>query len=426
MVIPHREAQSHIRIATLVALLALLSGCSLTENDPATAARGIGDAEVPERNLTLTITPGAFREVGSTEARLRSAAPVAQLGVSGGPLASGSYALNIGNLHKNARPEVLSISFSSAADTDGCPEVSRDPISCVAATESMGDPCSTGSDCPAGLTCIDSQCEPATSFDLCTPPTVEDSPEPGLTFSTDVQPCTLIRYDLAIQDDDTPLRFVAIGSTDSLETLREALEAASELDPEPDFIVLLGENIEDSNLDGLDALEASLNSVDIPKVYVAGSRAVDFDEGAPVLRRLGPHDQTFALKGVRFVSFFSARRGLGERGFQRLETFLRQLERLPEGPSVALTHTIPLDPNGIRDQGFKSRIEGARTVSLLEEFGVDYLLSGRIPSNEAGALGTMEAWITSAESNRLRTNSSFLFIEAPRDFQELRISEHNF
>lgn len=399
-------------------------GCSLSDDDPNTAARSIGSADVPDRDLELIANSGTFRSVTENEARLRSSAPVLRLGVQAGNDAEGTYTVDVENVHPATRIRVLSVSFPDASQIEGCPTAQRESIPCADAEDAIGEPCAVPADCVAGLTCLQSSCQPATSFAFCTPPPSERGPdqETSLELTLDVEPCTSIQYgvELTPEEEVAPLRFAAIGSTESLGKLDEAVQAARS-EGELDFVAVLGENVEDASVEGVDALADTLRDTGVPIVYVAGGEAVSFDNGAYTLRKLGPHDQAFAVKGVRFATVFTAQRELGNRGLQRLETFLRQVERLGDGPAIVLTHTVPIDPNGVRNQGFKNRTEGARMMSLLREFDIDYLFSGRIPANESETIADIEAWITSAETTLIRTNASYLEVTAaPASEQESR------
>ncbi len=233
-------------------------------------------------------------------------------------------------------------------------------------------------------------------------------------------PCTTVDYSLTPPAGSFDvITFAVVGSTESVEKLSTVFDDIATQDV--DFVTILGENVETTETVSVDALDRVIRNYDLPVVFVAGERSVAVEDGAYVVRRLGPHEYSFSLGPARFASFFSATRDLGQNGLTRLENVLRQASRANQGPFFAFTHTAPLDPNGVRDFGFRNRIEGAQTMSLLNQFDVNYLFAGRINGSDQEMFGPTEVMITSAADSSLRSANEYLLVRVDSSGQGDRV-----
>jgi hypothetical protein len=270
--------------------------------------------------------------------------------------------------------------------------------------------------CPSGLTCTAAVCSPTPLLDICEAPIfVRDADDPtALSFDVLSVPCVAKQYGLAPPLTPETVRFGVVGATSSLDRMESAIKRLK--DEDVDFITLTGENVESSDSSAIDALETRLSRLGVSIVYVVGEDADNVDSGQYALTRFGPHDHTFSIGSTRFAVFYSAKRELATNGFARLERYIRTLSALQLGDGagsiIAFTHTPPMDPNGIRDLGFKNHVEGARTMSLLNQFGVRDLFAGRIPASDAGTFGDVDVWLTTSTDSLLTSVSEVLVVES--------------
>ena len=237
---------------------------------------------------------------------------------------------------------------------------------------------------------------------LCMPPPFDISPELSTraTFQIDLEACVQITFNLTASFSQTdPLRVVIIGRTDNPAPIRNVIENADA--EEADIVLLTGDHLDDSKLERLEFLTSELESLPAPIVVTPGERE-HFDGSLAAFRqRFGPGDLTWEIGDIQFVAFRSARQTLGEDGVVELRTRLRALDN--NRPVVALTHTPPRDPSGLRDRGFRSRIEGSRTLSVLSEEGVDLLIAGHIEGAERASYDGLSLFLPPGGTQEITT-----------------------
>ncbi len=406
----------HLSVPLLLAASITLS-CGDTAGEATTGQRAISQASIDALDLQLDITSGAFRSVGTNSVWARAAGPVARFRVAAGPDAVGTVSVKVSNLHTAAEVKLLAVDYLNDSAITGCPAVAeRTSISCESALAAIGDPCISATDCPSGLTCTAAACSATPLLDVCEVPVYVRDPDDATALSFDVLsvPCVAKQYGLAPALTPETVRFGVVGATSSLDRMESAIKRLKEEDV--DFITLTGENIESSDSSAIDALETRLTRLGVSIVYVVGGDADNVDSGQYALLRLGPHDHTFSIGSTRFAVFYSAQRELATGGFARLERYVRTLKALHVGDGagsiIAFTHTPPIDPNGIRDLGFKNHVEGARTMALLNQFGVRDLFAGRIPASDAGTFGDVDVWLTTSTDSLLHSVSEVLVVES--------------
>lgn len=406
----------HLSLPLLLATSITLS-CADTAGESTTGQRAISQASIDALDLQLDITSGAFRSVATDSVWARSAGPVARFRVAAGPAAGSTISVKVSNLHSEAEVTLLAVDSLNDSAISGCPALAeRTSIPCVTALAAVGDPCGAASDCPTGLECTAATCTATALLDVCdTPVFVRDSDDPtALVFDVTAAPCTAKQYGLAPAVIPETVRFGVVGATSSLDRMETAIRRLKEEDV--DFIALTGENIESSDSSAIDALETRLSRLGVSIVYVVGEDADRVNSGQYALLKFGPHDHSFSLGSTRFAVFYSAKRELADDGFARLERYVRTLnsQQLADGSGtiIAFTHTPPMDPNGIRDLGFKNHVEGARTMSLLNEFGVRHLFAGRIPASDTGTFGDVAVWLTTSTDSLLASVSEVLVVES--------------
>ena len=196
----------------------------------------------------------------------------------------------------------------------------------------------------------------------------------------------------------TPLEFLVVGEVrGSEETFAEAMTAG--LEHGPDFAVSLGNLTDgDSRIDML-AWRDLLVSNSIPLVTALGPIEGAGPSLLPFHEVLGRSDFSFLIGEVLFLVMDTSSAEYGDDQFAYWDSVLGKADA---GVIIALMHTPPLDPAGLRDNGFSSRGQSARLMSMLSEHGVDTIFTGGIGSfaNEresgihvvsTGGAGTLES-----------------------------------
>lgn len=407
------NASRYTRSAIALAALALWTNVGCLDGSPASseAQRRIGEVRLQE-DLFVSLTYGAVRGFTDDELVVRSSSPLVSLQFEAGPQPRGPIDVELRNIHLDAELQVTTAAILDADDFAGCPVISGIELDCRAASDAIGQECETSGQCPEGLRCGMGVCTPTNLFDVCTPPESRRliGQETSIQFDYPTDPCRRIQLETVLPEDVEPtLRFAVVGPSRDTELIADLADEFREEDL--DFVVLLGDNIASSNVEGLAQLERTLILLGTPVVVVAGLREVGPENGEAFLRRFGPHDHVWRLKGNRFFAFYSAPGSLGPRGLSRLETFLTQLESDEDSPLVGVTHVPPFDPNGLRDAGFRSEIEASQVVSILESHSVDELFAGSLNPGFEEFHG-LETVTTTARGPFIRRRAEWLLVDS--------------
>lgn len=401
--------EKSLPILTIFACFVL--NCADSSSDSTSGQRRVSEGSVEELELQVQVVSGAIRTINAQGMRARSSAPLARVTLTGESLAQGVFGVELTNLSPLSEPVPVGV---TAVKGPGC-EVDEDPvfILCSRAIASIGNPCGASGDCESGTTCIDSTCVTTPILTACNSLSFERSvTEPtALTAQIPLEPCRSVVVDFVPPTPTASTQFAVVGSS-SLNRLESIIQNAATREAE--FVVILGENLDAANVEAVDAMERRLQASPIPIIFVASPNANQVDEGQYALRRFGPHDFNFVWNQVSFVVFFTPQHKMDEAGITRLETFLRPLRRNENNqrPLLTFTHTPPIDPNGIRNLGFESRIQGSRVLSVLEAFGANALFAGRINASDFAQFGGIGVWITSARDSVLQEQRNYLWVKA--------------
>lgn len=403
----------HVRWFCIVTAGLLLAACQRDGGASTQTQRRIGEARMQD-DLFVSLTYGAVRGFTEDQLVLRSASPLVEITLEAGANAFGPIDVELRNQHLDASLRVVTATVLDADDLDGCPVVTGIEINCVAAFDAVGAACETSGQCPAGLRCASETCQPGEAFDLCAPPDVQrlQGQRTSMQFDHAVESCTRLRLETFVEPTDEPLRFAVLGPTrdeEVIAALSDDFEAAR-----LDFVVLLGDHVSSRSEAGLAALERIVTLLGTPTVVLAGPREISSDQGAPFLRRFGPHDHIWRLKGAGFFAFFSATGGLGNRGLDRLDGFLRLLDDDPEAPLIGFTHVPPFDPNDLRDNAFRSDIEATQVMSLLEQHGVHQIYAGGLGTGYEQTLG-VETFVTTGRGTTTQPSAEWILVEISPD-----------
>lgn len=348
-------------------------GCS-DENVVGTAEqRNLGDIELDD-GLAFSLQPGTIDQHTRESVEARASVPLPQFSLSTGAQAAQQIRVTLANIHRDAQIRVLTNTPLSETTMAGCPaDTTREIVDCVSSP----------------------------THESCQPPALsrEDGKRSEASLTIDVEPCTRRSFTVELATDEAqnsatqPMRMAVLGRAESLEELRRALEAAT--DDEPDFVVLLGDAVENSSLNGLRDLDFLLRSVDFPAVVLPGEVELVDDNRAQFLQVFGPFDFGWEVRGVHHYAFYSATAELGENGITRLRSVLKRMESSHQ--TLLFTHTPPTDPIGPRNQGFLSQIQAARVLSLISDSTVDAFFVGHINDGATVDLNAIKMYLTSVE-----------------------------
>jgi hypothetical protein len=347
-------------------------GCSDSQLAGTSEQRDLGQV-VLDRGLEFRLSSGTITVASETSVEARASAPLPGFDVTTGPNEK-TISVTISNIHRQAKARVQQVRALTASEMPGCPEsADQEPITCT--------PDRTGA-----------ACEPP-------PPDGASDRQAQVQLAVTQPACLRVSYSLELPADgsadepDQPLRFAVIGRTASLDQLRDTLDRATADDP--DLVVLLGDNAQNASLNGLRELELVLRRADYPAVVLPGEDEIVEGSRTQFLQTFGPFDFRFGLKSVHLVGFFSAESELGQAGVERLQNTVSRLS--PARTKLLFTHTPPIDPIGPRDQGLESQIEGARTLSVLAEHGIDALFVGHINDSHHGEVNGVDTYLTSVD-----------------------------
>ena len=358
----------------------------------------------------MSLTYGAIRDFDTDSVQMRSASPLVNVAVEAGATATGPIAVELRNQHVDASVEVLSVTFLDGEDATGCPDVTRVEVDCQDARASFGTTCVTSGQCAAGARCAAGSCAPDATFSPCEAPQTRKPAGrvTSMAFDLPIEPCTRLRLRTTLADAPGTVRFAVLGpSRDATVVQRIAPDLAEH---SVSFLILLGDNISTVDENGLLELERIVSQLRIPVVVLAGEREMSPERGQQFLRRFGPHDHIWTVGSARFFAFFSASGTLGDRGLDRLDSFLRQLDGESDAPVIGVTHVPPLDPNDLRDNAFRSEIEALQVMSLLEQRGVSQLYAGGLGTGRETVHG-VQTRVTTGSGTVANRDSEWLLVE---------------
>ena len=332
---PPTTTASIVAAAGLTAALQLLSAaCGTGASVGAAVANRV---ELPS-GMTLQIAPGVVRERSADTPLVWASTPQTTVTVSSDDRDPPLTSFRMANLGPDSTLRVRSVEHLTSNEQPGCDADDAGTIDC-----------STGDDplCSAGR------------FDQ------SDDPPTRGSLLVDLPACVKVTLALeATFEPARPLRVGIVGPTYASAPLPGLIGRLDQAGA--DIALLTGDHVDDSESADLERLARRLAELPLPVVVTPGERE-RIDGALAVFRKqLGPISLTWTMRGIQFLSFNSARQTLGDEG---VSTLRRRTRDLPDDalPRAALTHTPPLDPEGLRDRGFRSRLEAARTLSVLSK-----------------------------------------------------------
>lgn len=169
------------------------------------------------------------------------------------------------------------------------------------------------------------------------------------------------------------------GNVNTFETARDQIEAWP-----ADVVFVVGNLANSPEQYQLETWREMFQETDVPFVVALGREEAQGSAFLPFHQVFGRSDYTFTIGGTRFFVIDTASAVMSEAQFSYWEqTFNQAVEPIRS----AFMHIPPFDPAGLRDNGFESRAQAGRFLSLLGDGGVRAVFTGGIGSYERSTLG---------------------------------------
>jgi hypothetical protein len=188
----------------------------------------------------------------------------------------------------------------------------------------------------------------------------------------------------------------ATSTLDRLERILTDIEGRNTASGDIDWVVLTGDHAEQRNPESLDQLESTLTGRSVPLMVLRGETERLRNAQVSFRPRFGPISMQFSVGEAGITSFDSAARVLNGLSVEALND---RLEGAASGPRIALTHTPLFDPDNLRDGGFRSELEAARILAVLEQTGTSTLLAGHVPTRGRLQRGSVDIVAASAAAS---------------------------
>jgi|GEM_PF-4690735 len=369
----------------VVACLVAVSGCGDDSTTRAAEQRDLGTISLSD-SLLFSLRPGTIDQHTPSAVQGRASVPLPDFFLSSGPLAAEQIRIKLANIHRDATIRVVRDAPLNALEMPNCPETpERAPIECMTTPE----------------------------HPICAAPALSrtDLKRSEISLVVDLDACTRRSFRVERSADahaaqPRAMRMAVLGRADTLGQLRLALEAA--IAEAPDFVLLLGDMVENSSLNGLRDLDFLLRELDYPAVVLPGEDELVDGKRTRFLEVFGPLDFGWDVGNVHFYTFYSANAKLSDNAILRLRNVLERLD--PSRPTLLFTHTPPTDPLGPRDQGFHSQIQAARVLSLISDSEVDAFFVGHIRDSASVDLQDIKIYLTS-----IARSAEYLWVEVEGD-----------
>jgi predicted phosphodiesterase len=168
-----------------------------------------------------------------------------------------------------------------------------------------------------------------------------------------------------------------------LSDIQEAVDEVHEIynvinaDPEIRFVLSGGDLTETGSKSELDRFRNRLSLLNVPFYTTMGNHET-FRGNYRYWRKIfGRASFSFLYRGVRIVAADSSGAGIEPPVYRWIEDWLGSPG---SGLELFLTHYPLIDPDGIRNGGFKSRNEAYKLIAILLDHDTDMIISGHIHS----------------------------------------------
>ncbi|MBI5477819.1 MAG: metallophosphoesterase [Deltaproteobacteria bacterium] len=169
-------------------------------------------------------------------------------------------------------------------------------------------------------------------------------------------------------------RFAWVGDVHArIASLARVLEAV-DADASLEFVVFGGDVTDEGTSDELERFVLAADQLARPWYALIGNHDLKHDGGREFQRLIGRTNVVFDVGGTRLVLLDSASATIDGRVYDLLDEALRTAPPL----AIVGMHVPPFDPDGWRNTGFASRLEGARLAARLADGGADLLICGHL------------------------------------------------
>lgn len=390
-------------------LSACYQSCVQQTGDRVREQRYLGQAFFDNAGVAVKVTPGVVRinENGAETTTFRASVPNPKIDIYMNDDVEGQLTLDLLNVHPDAQISVQAVEqltknasfadFGLLENTDNCPVDKPAP-----------DP-----DCVIS------------NIGECAPPVFnhKSTNRTHAQLTIDLIPCRryILQVELPEAQQETELTYAVVGRTANVAQLGTILNEISTLGV--DFVVFLGNSNQNGEDEQLVALQSVIDRAEVTVVMLPGSDEVN-ENSSLFAQMFGAFDFRWTFKRTQFVVFYSSLGQIGQRGVLLLKNYLTamsnedQLAQKKEGlevaqtkrwPAFAFTHTPPFDPNGLQDDGLKSRHEAARVLSLLAQYDIHTLFAGA--KHQPAQTGNRPiVRVTSATSNVAQQGDEYLVV----------------
>lgn len=161
-------------------------------------------------------------------------------------------------------------------------------------------------------------------------------------------------------------------------------------DPTIRFVVSSGDLVNNGAVDELEEFQARLEALDVPLYATPGNHERGADEAA-WRDTFGRGSFQFRFKGAFFTFADSSAATVDPLVYDWLSGWLADAT---DAVHVFLTHVPPIDPEGGRNGGWRSRREAAKMFTLLARGKVDAAVYGHVHSLYSYSNAGVDAWIS--------------------------------
>lgn len=344
-----------------------IAACQLALGDDTSSGRVVGTDQLND-GVSLRLAPGAVRSTDAPPVAWLSV-PTATITLTSSEESPGETSLMLSNVAPDGTLSVRDIRPVTSSDDPDC-SGGDNQIDCSQSDSPL---------CQRGTFESDSATRGELTIQL---PTCRE-------FVLDVTPA-------AFKRSDRGATVAVVGTTPDPRRIDDAARAAA--DSNADMLVLLGDHTRRRDDSPVRRLSSNTDDLPLPIVLVPGERERTDNSVVDFERTFGPVDLQWRTGGVVFNAPDTSAGGLGREGISNLRDQLSPVDR---SATLALfMHRPPLDPNGARDRGFTSRIEGARTLSLLSDFDTDALIADHLGTSVRTTLGDTPLHVVSSTDPR--------------------------
>ena len=197
---------------------------------------------------------------------------------------------------------------------------------------------------------------------------------------------------IASPDADEPSAFRVAIMSDVQSALPEVGEiyAVMNRDPTIRFVLSAGDLVNDGMADELAEFQARLEGLNVPLYATPGNHERGADEAA-WRDSFGRGSFQFRFKGAFFTFADSSAATVDPVVYGWLEGWL---DDATDAVHLFLTHVPPIDPEGGRNGGWRSRREAAKMFTLLARGRVDAAIYGHVHSLYRYSNAGVDAWIS--------------------------------